>query len=144
MDEPRAYYTEWTESGRERHILYISTYVWNLERWYWRSDMQGSRGGTDIKNRLLDSVGRGEGGMIWESSTETYTLPCMRQIVSGSLYDTADPKSVLCDNLEGCGWEGSGRVMGDSGDRGHMYAYGWFMLMYGKNHPNIIKKVSSN
>jgi len=24
----------------------------------------GSKGGTDIKNRLLDSVGEGEGGMI--------------------------------------------------------------------------------
>ena len=29
---------------------------------------------TDIKNRLLDYVGEGEGGMIWENSTETCTL----------------------------------------------------------------------
>ena len=26
---------------------------------------------TDVKNRLLDSVGEGEGGMIWENSIET-------------------------------------------------------------------------
>ena len=26
---------------------------------------------TDIKNRLLDSVGEGEGGMIWENGIET-------------------------------------------------------------------------
>ena len=65
--------------------------------------MQGSKEGTDIKNRLLDSVGEGEGGMIWESSTETYTLPCKRQRAGGSFYDAGDPKSVLCDNLEGQG-----------------------------------------
>ena len=26
---------------------------------------------TDVKNSLLDSVGEGEGGMIWENGTET-------------------------------------------------------------------------
>ena len=26
--------------------------------------MQGSKGDTDIKNRILDTVGEGEGGMI--------------------------------------------------------------------------------
>ena len=29
---------------------------------------------TDVKNRLLDSVGEGEGGTIWENSTETCIL----------------------------------------------------------------------
>ena len=29
---------------------------------------------TDLKNRLLDSVGEGEGGMIWENSIETCKL----------------------------------------------------------------------
>ena len=71
VDEPRAYYTEWSKSERERQILYINTYIWNLERWYWRSHMQGSKGDTDVKNRLLDSVGGGEGGMIWQTSIET-------------------------------------------------------------------------
>ena len=33
---------------------------------------------TDVKNRLLDYVGEGEGGMIWENSTETYVLPYVR------------------------------------------------------------------
>ena len=37
--------------------------------------MQGSKRDTDVKNRLLDSVGEGKGGMIWESSIETRTLP---------------------------------------------------------------------
>ena len=36
--------------------------------------MQDSKRGTDIKNRLLDSVREGECGMIWENSTETCIL----------------------------------------------------------------------
>ena len=36
--------------------------------------MQGSKRDTDVKNKLLDFVGEGEGGMIWESSIETYIL----------------------------------------------------------------------
>ena len=33
---------------------------------------------TDIKNRFLDTAGEGEGGMNWEDSTETYTLPYVK------------------------------------------------------------------
>ena len=32
VDEPRAYYTERSKSERERQILYINTYIWNLEK----------------------------------------------------------------------------------------------------------------
>ena len=42
----------------------IKANIWNLERWYQRSYIQGSRGDIDVKNRLLDSAGEGEGGMI--------------------------------------------------------------------------------
>ena len=38
--------------------------MWNLERWYQQSYVQGSKGDTDIKNRLLDSAGEGGGRMI--------------------------------------------------------------------------------
>ena len=33
-----------------------------------------SPGDTDVKSRLWDAVGEGEGGMIWENNIETYTL----------------------------------------------------------------------
>ena len=33
--------------------------------------MQDGKRDTDVKNRFLDSVGEGEGGMIWENSIET-------------------------------------------------------------------------
>ena len=35
--------------------------------------MRDSKRYTDVKNRLLESVG-GEGGIIWENSIETYVL----------------------------------------------------------------------
>ena len=34
MDEPRVYYTELSQSEREKQISYTNTYIWNLERWY--------------------------------------------------------------------------------------------------------------
>ena len=47
--------------------------------------MQDSKRDIDVKNRLLDSVGEGEGGMISENSTETGILPYVKQITSPSL-----------------------------------------------------------
>ena len=38
--------------------------------------MQDNKRDTDVKNRLLDSVGEGEGGMISENSIETYITIC--------------------------------------------------------------------
>ena len=36
--------------------------------------MQDSKRDTDVKYRLLDYVGEGEGGMTWENSIETCIL----------------------------------------------------------------------
>jgi len=40
--------------------------------------MQYGKRDADIKNRLLDSVGEGEGGMIWENNIETCILPYVK------------------------------------------------------------------
>ena len=32
VDGPRAYYTEWSKSEREKQISYTNVYMWNLER----------------------------------------------------------------------------------------------------------------
>ena len=40
--------------------------------------MQDSKRDTDGKNRLLDSVGEGEGGMMSENITETCILPYVK------------------------------------------------------------------
>ena len=47
--------------------------------------MQGISADTDIENRLVDTVGEGEGRTNGEDSIETYTLPYVKQIASGNL-----------------------------------------------------------
>ena len=37
-------------------------------------NIQGSQGDTDVKNRHLESMEEGEGGMIWDNSIETFML----------------------------------------------------------------------
>ena len=51
--------------------------------------MRNSKRDTDVKNRLLDSVGEGEGGMIWENDNETCILSYKKRVTSlGSIQDT--------------------------------------------------------
>ena len=51
--------------------------------------MRDSKRDTDVKNRLLDSVGEGKGGMRWENGIETCILSCKKRIASlGSIQDT--------------------------------------------------------
>ena len=57
VDEPRAYYTEWSKSEREEQISYINAYIENLEGWYWRISLQSSNGDAAIENRLMDKGG---------------------------------------------------------------------------------------
>ena len=59
-------------------MLHINAYIWDLERQYQWSYMQGIKGDTDVNNRLLDSVWEGKGGVIWENSIETQTLPYVK------------------------------------------------------------------
>ena len=50
--------------------------------------MRDSKRDTDVKNRLLDSVGEGKGGMTWENGIETCILSYVKRITSpGSMYD---------------------------------------------------------
>ena len=44
--------------------------------------MQNRKRDTDVQNRLLDSVGEGEGGMLWENSIETSILSRVKQITN--------------------------------------------------------------
>ena len=44
--------------------------------------MQDRKRDTDVYNSLLDSVGEGEVGMIWENGIETCILSCKKWIFS--------------------------------------------------------------
>jgi len=108
MDETGTYYTEWNKPGGEKQISYINAYIWNLERWYWRTYLQSSNRNADTETRLGDTVREREGGMNWKSNVKTnFTLPYVKQIASRNLlYDKGSSNPVLCDKLEK--WDGGG------------------------------------
>ena len=67
------------------------------------------------KEQLLDSMGEGEDGMIWENSTETCTISYKKQITSpGSMHDTGCLGLVHWDDPEGWYGEGGGFRMGNT------------------------------
>jgi len=59
VDEPRTYYTELSESERDRYMSYSNTHIQNLEKWYGRIYLQGSNRETDIEYIVMD-MGRVE------------------------------------------------------------------------------------
>ena len=94
--------------------------------------MQDSKRDTDVLNSLLDSVGEGEGGMIWENGIETWILSYVKQISSlGSMNDRGCSGLVHWEDPEGRHGEAGGRGVQDGE---HVYACGGFMLMYGKTN----------
>ena len=70
--------------------------------------MQGSKGDTDIKNRLVATVGQGEGGRIWENSSEACTFPYAKQTASGSSVYDVGTQSWCSVATWRMGWAGSG------------------------------------
>ena len=68
--------------------------------------MWDSKRDTDVKNRLLDSVGKGKGGKIWENSIETYITVCEKD--RQSRLDAWDKCSGLVDWDDPEGWDGEG------------------------------------
>ena len=92
--------------------------------------MWDSKRDTDVKNRLLDSVGEGEGGLFWENSIETCILPYVKQMTSpSSMHETGHSKLLHWDNPEGWDGEEGGKGVQDGG---HMYTHDWVMSVYGK------------
>ena len=103
--------------------------------------MRDSKRDTDVNNSLLDSVGEGDGGMIWENSIET-CISYVKQITSpGSMHETGC--SGLMHWNDPKGWDGDGGARGVQ-DGEHMYTHGWFISMYVKNHYNIVKSLASS
>ena len=88
--------------------------------------MQDSKRDTDVENRLLDSVGEGEGGMIWENGIETCVLSYVKRI-------TVQVRCMIQYARGWCTW----MTQRDGGGRGvqngeHMFTHGGFMSMYAK------------
>ena len=81
---------------------------------------------------FLDSVGEGEGGMIWENGIETCKISYVKPITSpGLMHDTGCSGLVHWDDPEGWDGEGGGKGVQDGE---HMYTHGGFKSMYGKTN----------
>ena len=107
VNEPTACYAECSKSERKKQTLYINAYIWVLEKWCWCAPYVLRCSAMSIffflwlhgmeptrilciyaEDKLVDTVGEGEGGTNWERSIETYTLPYVKKIASGNLlYD---------------------------------------------------------
>ena len=50
------------KAEREKQI-YINTCMWNLEKWFIHTYLQGRNRDADVEKGPVDAVGEGEGGM---------------------------------------------------------------------------------
>ena len=66
-------------SQKEKHQYSILTCIYGIQKDGNDNPICETAKDTDVKNRLLDSVGEGEGGMIWENGIEICILPCKKQ-----------------------------------------------------------------
>ena len=84
--------------------------------------MRDSKRDTDVVNSLLDSMGEGKGGMIWENGIETCKISFVKRITSpGLMHDTGCLGLVHWDDPEG--WDGEGGGWGVQVGE-HMYTHG--------------------
>ena len=73
--------------------------------------MRDSKRDTDVLDSLLDSVGEGEGGMVWENGIETCKISYVKRIASpGLMHDTGCSGLVHWDDPGG--WDGEGGGIG--------------------------------
>ena len=95
----------------------INAYLGNPEKRYWWTYLQGRN--RDVENRLVDTAGKGEGVMNWESSiaiqtlyrlshqgSPIYTLPCVNQPTSRKLLNNT--RSSAWSSVMTEGWNGWG------------------------------------
>ena len=98
--------------------------------------MQDSKRDTDVLNSLLDSVGEGEGGKIWENGIETCKLSYVKRIASpGLMHDTGCSGLVHWDDPEG--WDGEGVERG-SGWRTQVHPWRIQVNVW-QNQYNVVK-----
>ena len=71
--------------------------------------MWDSKRDTDLKNKLMDSMGEGKGGKIWENSIETCILPYVKQIASPGLMHETSAQGQSTGTTQ---WDRMGREVG--------------------------------
>ena len=88
-------------------------------------------------NSLLDSVGEGEGGMIWENGIETCIISYMERVTSpGLMHDAGCLGLVHWDDQ----WDDMGREEGGGFRMGNTCIPWWIHFDIWQNQYNIVVK----
>ena len=67
--------TERSKTERGKQILYINTYMWDIEKCYRWTYLQGKSRALDVQSKHVDTRGR---AVNWEIGIDIYTLPCVK------------------------------------------------------------------
>ena len=92
VDESRDCHTEWSKSEGEKQISHINAYMWNLEKWYRWTGLQGRSWDTDVENKRMDTKGGkpwwgGDGGVLnWVIGSNMYTVMCIKLMTNNLQY----------------------------------------------------------
>ena len=62
-------------SQKDKHQYSILTHIYGMQKDGNDDPIWKTARDTDVKNRLLESVGEGKSGTMWENGIETYMLP---------------------------------------------------------------------
>ena len=89
VDEPRACYTEWSKSEREKQIWYTDACIWSLERWHWRA-------GVERQTELVDAAGEGKGWTAREALKHVHHHMQNRQPVGTRCVTQGAQPTALC------------------------------------------------
>ena len=112
---------------REKQILYINGYRWNLEKWYRWTYFQGQNRDADMENGHVDPVGRWGGwDKLGDWDWHTYTSMCKMESYKAQEAQLSAlwwPRALGL----GRGWDGGPR------GREYMCTYSWFTLLYIRN-----------
>ena len=84
---------------KEKHQYSILTHIYGIQKD--GNDNLVCETAKETQNSLLDSVGEGEGGMIWENGIETCIISDMKRVASpGLMQDTGYLGLVHWDDPE--------------------------------------------
>ena len=79
MDGPRDHHTEWSQSERGKQLLYINTYMWNLEKYY-RGLICKAEIETDVENKHMAPKRGRLGDELGDWDWHIYTIDTMYKI----------------------------------------------------------------
>ena len=106
VDGSRDCHREWSKSEREKQISHINACMWNLEKRYRWTGLQGRSWDTDVENKRMDTKwGKprwgGDGGVLnWAIRMDMYTLMCIKLMTNKNLqYRQTNKKKQLILNF---------------------------------------------